>query len=186
MTQIKRERRVSKEDWLRAALDLLKRSGIEAVRVEKLAAELNVSKSGFYYHFGSRDGLHNALLNYWLELDQEPIEDTKTLVEQSPESRLAFVYEHVDRAQLVQLDTAIRQWAYQSPKVRRVWRRQMKHRLAVIRQLFSEIGFAGDELEMRTRLFLGYQVSERELFPDLTAINRKKLRDLRLKLLSKP
>ncbi len=184
MTQIKRERRVSKQDWLLAALDLLKSGGIEAVRVERLAAELNVAKSGFYYHFGSRAGLHEALLDYWLSLDQKPIEEVHRPAGSSPVSRLAFVYEYVDRAHLAQFDSAIRQWAHKDPKVRRVWRKEMKQRLVFIRQLFSEIGFTDAELEMRTRLFVAYQASERELFQDLTAKDRKRLLDLRLKLLT--
>ena len=129
--------------------------------------------------------MHEALLDYWLSLDQKPIEEVHKLVGSSPASRLAFVYEYIDRSHLAQFDAAVRQWAYKEPKVRRVWRKEMKQRLAFIRQLFSEIGFTDAELEMRTRLFVAYQVSERELFPDITTKDRKRLLDLRLKLLTK-
>ncbi len=61
--------RFSKSDWLAAALDVLADGGIEAIRVERLAKQLGVAKSGLYYHFRDRDDLHAELLLYWLNLD---------------------------------------------------------------------------------------------------------------------
>ncbi len=40
--------RKSKEDWLKTALDILETEGIDAVHIERMAAILHTSKSGFY------------------------------------------------------------------------------------------------------------------------------------------
>lgn len=181
-----RKKRVGKQDWLDAALDLLKKSGIEAVRVERLAEKLGVAKSGFYYHFRDREGLLAQLLQHWVSVDHLPILEDRQLVKEPPEKRLLAIAEAVDRANLSRYDLAIRQWARTDQKVRRVWRAEMDKRLQIIRGLFSELGYSDDDLEMRVRLFVGYHVSERELFSELNSAERERLRMLRLALILSP
>jgi len=49
--------RVKKSDWLEKALEILERDGIDEVKIERLARELGVSRSGFYSHFENRQAL---------------------------------------------------------------------------------------------------------------------------------
>src|SRR5438132_1705889 len=56
---------LSSGDWARAALEVLARSGIEAVAVEPLARRLKVTKGSFYWHFRSRAELLEAALREW-------------------------------------------------------------------------------------------------------------------------
>ncbi|WP_425045234.1 TetR/AcrR family transcriptional regulator [Primorskyibacter sp. S87] len=191
MTQIKqsggtRKPRVSKSDWLKMALDVLEEGGINAVRVEHLASRLNVAKSGFYYHFRDREDLCDKLLDHWLTLDGTPFFKERMREEASPVERLRTISEVVDRVGLSRYDTAIRQWSRRDPKVRRIWKAEMLKRLAHIRGLFAELGFEGDDLEVRTRTYVAYQVSDRDIFGDLSHKERSKLRELRIDLLTSP
>ncbi len=177
--------RVKKSDWLKTALDALETGGIESVRVERLAASLGVSKSGFYYHFADRDDLLENLLQHWLVLDGTPLIRERMMENATPLQRLEIISDVVDKEQLGRYDVAIRQWARQDPNVRRIWRGEMKKRLAHIRGLFKALGFDGDDLEMRTRTFVGYQISEQEVFSDLSMKARESLRRARLALLTR-
>jgi AcrR family transcriptional regulator len=56
---------LTREDWLRAARLALLRGGVEAVRVEKLARDLAVTKGSFYWHFKDREELLGLLLREW-------------------------------------------------------------------------------------------------------------------------
>ncbi len=180
-----RKSRVSKSDWLNIALDVLEEGGIEAVRVERLAARLSVAKSGFYYHFRDRDELFDKLLEHWLTLDGTPLFRERMIPDATPEQRLHIVSEVVDEENLARYDTAIRQWARQDRKVRRIWEREMDKRIAHIRGIFALLGFDGDDLEMRVRTFIAYQVSEHEVFHDLSIKDREKLRKTRIALLTR-
>lgn len=189
MSQIKkkqhdRKARVSKTDWLNAGLDVLKESGIEAVRIERLAGRLGVAKSGFYYHFRDREDLRQKLLDYWLALDGSPLLRERMLRAASPQERLRIVADVVNDSELSQLDSAVRQWAQTDLKVRRVWRKEVNKRLEHIRGIFSQLGFEGDELEMRVRTFVAYYSSEGTMFSDLSTKDREALRDLRIALLT--
>ncbi|MEM1409502.1 MAG: helix-turn-helix domain-containing protein [Pseudomonadota bacterium] len=47
----------SREDWIRAAKSLLLSDGIDAVRVDRIAKTLGVTRGGFYGYFENRDAL---------------------------------------------------------------------------------------------------------------------------------
>src|SRR6202034_1605697 len=58
---------LSRNDWLRVARRALLTGGVEAVRVEKLARSLRVTKGSFYWHFKDREELLDLLLREWEE-----------------------------------------------------------------------------------------------------------------------
>ena len=51
--------------WIEASLRALSRYGVEAIRVERLAKDLKVTKGSFYWHFEDRPALLDALLSQW-------------------------------------------------------------------------------------------------------------------------
>jgi AcrR family transcriptional regulator len=59
------KRRLSRDDWIAAALDAIADGGLSAVAVEPLAAGLGVTKGSFYAHFATRDELIEATLESW-------------------------------------------------------------------------------------------------------------------------
>eukprot|EP01035_Chromulina_nebulosa_P047914 gene47914-64986_t len=52
----------TKEDWLALAIRTLVSDGIDHVKIQVIAKELNVSRSSFYWFFESLQDLHNQLL----------------------------------------------------------------------------------------------------------------------------
>ena len=59
-------KRISKAEWLDAALETLEIEGIGGVNIEKLARKFGIAKSGFYWHFKNRGDLLNQMLEYWV------------------------------------------------------------------------------------------------------------------------
>jgi AcrR family transcriptional regulator len=57
--------RLSRDDWVRAALDSIAEKGLAGVAVEPLAVKLGVTKGSFYSHFASRDEVIEAALDRW-------------------------------------------------------------------------------------------------------------------------
>ena len=58
-------------------------------------------------------------------------------------------------------------------------------RLDFIRQIFSDMGFEGDEREMRTMIFVSYHTWESAIFDDMAPGKRTRLRKRRLEFLTK-
>jgi AcrR family transcriptional regulator len=58
-------KRLGRQEWINAGLKALAEHGAEAVRIERLADTLRVTKGSFYWHFKDRGALLEALLEAW-------------------------------------------------------------------------------------------------------------------------
>ncbi len=52
-----REGRLTREEWLAKALEVLARKGVAGMRIDALSKALGVTKGSFYWHFKNRDEL---------------------------------------------------------------------------------------------------------------------------------
>src|SRR5579884_148715 len=57
--------RTPRSSWIEQGLRSLGVGGPDAVRIEKLAQALGVSKGGFYWHFQDREALLGEMLDAW-------------------------------------------------------------------------------------------------------------------------
>ncbi len=84
-------RRLSRDDWVHAALAALAEGGLGAVAVEPLAARLNATKGSFYWHFTDRQDLVGAALERWLQrATVEVIGELESLADPSLRLRRLF------------------------------------------------------------------------------------------------
>ena len=176
-------KRVSKEQWLIKALDTLESSGVEAVKIERLAKAFGISRSGFYWHFENRQDLLEHLLDYWVRRYTGVVTDDPDVAKLDPKKRLLTTMEMIRDKQLTKYDLAMNSWARLDSHAHKVVSKVVKTRLNYLRVIFAEIGFEGDELEMRTRLFVCYHSWEDTMFPDLSNQKHSKLLKLRHKYL---
>lgn len=109
----------SKADWVAAGLSALAVGGIEAVKVERLAASLGVSKGPFYWRFRDRVELFEAIIDFWKR------DFTTGLIEQArhfddPRARLMALAElaiepNAGSLDVAKTECALRAWAGQDP-----------------------------------------------------------------------
>ena len=152
--------RATRDDWLDLALRLLARRGIGAVTVLDIGERLGVSRSSFYWHFHSRDGLLDALLQRWDD------RNTRSIVRQA-ESPAATITEAVcnvfrcwvDPALFsARLDVAVREWARLSGTTRARLDRADRERLAAIEAMFIRHGYAPGDALVRARVLYTMQI----------------------------
>jgi len=141
---------------LETGLAVLASEGVSAVRVEHMARQLGVAKSGFYWHFADRDDLLRAMLDFWIHEYNEVVTSNVELEGVTGEERLRRTMHMINDHDLTQYDLSIRAWAACDPHVARVLRKAYRTRLEFIRNALAECGFKGDALELRARLFLVY------------------------------
>jgi AcrR family transcriptional regulator len=146
---------LGRNDWLKAARMALLKGGVEAVRVEKLARKLHVTKGSFYWHFKDRDELLDLLLREW---EGEMAEIIPRLGRRSArETLLTLVHLLVERARLseegdVPSDAAIFAWATVSPEVARRVNRAEQERI----KLLTRISGQPDRIELFYLAWLGF------------------------------
>lgn len=79
-----RHPRLDRQAWVDAALRAWGESGLDAVKVEPLAAGLGTTKGSFYWHFANRAELIDAALEHWAQETTSAVIDA---VRAEPEAR---------------------------------------------------------------------------------------------------
>ena len=169
------KKRVSKGAWLDMALDILTFEGIEGVRIERLADRLGISKSGGYGHFRDRDDLYLQLLEVWEHEMTRVITENPEINLGPAAKRLENIMKTISDYELNRAECAIFVWSLRDERVRKVMKRVNKERLGFLRALFEELGFEGDELDMRTQLFAVYAANEYSFLHHLPKSKRNRL-----------
>ena len=141
-----------------SALDMPEMGGVDSIVIEHLAAKFHVSKSGFYWHFKNRNDLLTQILNYWADEYTKIVTENSTLQKIDPLLRLDVTTKMIWGKNLGKYDLAIHIWAKHDTLARRAVNKVNKLRENFISSIFSGLGFKGDELEMRTKLYVCYQV----------------------------
>lgn len=149
-----------KSEWVRVGLDALRRHGAAGVRVERLAADLGITKGSFYWHFRDRDELLDELLEFWsremTEAEFERIREVKGGLVQ----RLVTLAEDVLDKGMGRYDPAVRAWARTDRKVAVAVAQVDRQRVRVLAGFFEEGGFAPAEARTRARLLYTFLLGE--------------------------
>ena len=149
--------RTPRASWVEEGLRALAAGGPGAVRVEKLAEALGVTKGGFYWHFGDRPALLEELLGTW---ERSMIDEVIERVEggggdaRAKLRRLFALASPADErvGELLRVELAIRDWARRDKAVAARLRRVDNRRMAYMRGLFGD--FCPDEEEVEVRCLL--------------------------------
>ena len=147
---------LSKEDWLRVALDVLNERGVDSVKVLPLSKALGVTRGSFYWHFKDREDLLQQMLEYWeWELTDTVIEHARSL-DGSAKDKLRDVVTNVLYQSMDRYDTAVRAWSLFDDAALKTMRRVERKRLRLLTELINQSGLDQDSAQLRARFLYGY------------------------------
>jgi AcrR family transcriptional regulator len=146
--------------WLAAGLESLRKGGIGAVRVERLAGQIGITKGSFYWHFRDREDLLDALLAHWSrEMTDAEFDRVAALQGGLPVRLLALAQDVLEKG-MGRYDPAIRAWARGDRKVAAAVAQVDRRRVATLARFFEEGGFPPAEARSRARLFYAFLLGE--------------------------
>lgn len=154
--------RSSREDWLGLALDTLIKDGIDRVKIQIMAKQLNVSRSSFYWFFKSPQDLYDQMLNHWLAKNTGPIIQRALRPANTITEAILNVFECWVDEELFDsyLDIAVRLWARRAPTVLKVVAGADQQRLDALTGMFRRHGFAEDDALVRARVLYFTQIGQ--------------------------
>lgn len=143
--------RGSEQLWLDAAFELLVNSGVDAVKVMPMAKMLNLSRTGFYWHFKDRKALLSALLKRWENKNTgNLVTQTESYAETITEAMFNLFDCWIDPNLFdAKLDFSVRNWSRKDPKVKLIVESADQVRIAAINKMFLNFGFAEDNADVR-------------------------------------
>lgn len=150
---------LERSDWIAAAKAMLIRDGAAAVKVERIATALNVTRGGFYWRFRDHADLLDALLKDWRDTNSTSMMAALSGPGTPVERMWALMDVWVDETGYdSSYDIAVRAWGTISKKVARVVRAVDEERIEAMHQLFVEYGYDDMEAFIRARVLYFHQV----------------------------
>lgn len=152
--------RLDRTAWLREAMEVLRESGIDHVKVEPLAKRLGVTKGSFYWHFKDRSDLLRALPEHWVKSQTEPVLAHAESSGTTAVEKMRAVLEFLAREDPDRYDNAMRAWAQFDSDVADAVAAIDKRRMEYVGSLFEQAGLSAMEASFRARLWYFYDVGE--------------------------
>jgi AcrR family transcriptional regulator len=180
------KRRVSKAQWLEAGLNALENGGVQSVHVESLAKDLSISKSGFYWHFRDREHLLDEIRAYWISEFTNVAANSPAVQSATPSDRIKLLATVIQEQNLARYDLAFLAWAEHDKDVRETVEDILGTRSKTLRAAFSELGYRGADLEMRTQVYVAYQTFRGFLFSQQSEGDEKALSEAFQKMIAGP
>ncbi|MEE9208172.1 MAG: helix-turn-helix domain-containing protein [Gemmatimonadota bacterium] len=171
--------KLTEEDWLAEALQTLAAEGVSAVRVERLARSLGVTKGSFYWHFKSHGELLARLRDYWASHHTVVVDAYETQGPAEAETMLLALLRRIILEDANRYDAAVRAWGLFDSLTAEAVLRVDETRLAFVKELFLRMGFDREEAEFRSRMSYYYVIGETSAGIDRTSEDRLAFLDRR-------
>lgn len=152
--------KVTRQDWLDAAMDVLIEHGASQVKIMTLGERLGVSRSSFYWYFKDRRDLLDALLDYWEKTNTAVLVRHCEMPAASITESICNIFRCFINPELFNshLDFAVRDWARRNQDVREALDRSERTRLGAIEKLFLRHGYPATEALTRARTLYYMQI----------------------------
>ena len=127
-----------KDRWIYEGLTVLKQEGIAGVRIDRLAARLELTKGSFHHHFDGVDDFHRALLERY---ESDAIERIERAVDSlgrvSPQRVLLDASAQISDDAV--MEAAVRSWAFQDELAQASMRRVDAARLDALTTVWESM-----------------------------------------------
>src|SRR6266550_1222558 len=131
--------------------------GLDAVRIERLAQALGVTKGGFYWHFDDRRALLEEMLDTWERVGVDAVIERVEGDGGDARAKLRRLFAIASSGDdLLEIELAIRDWARRDKAVAGRLRRVDNRRMEYMRSLFG--AFCPDEEEVEVRCMLAFSL----------------------------
>jgi AcrR family transcriptional regulator len=167
--------RAPRTSWIEEGLRALATGGPDAVRIEKLARTLGVTKGAFYWQFDDRRALLEEMLDAWERAGVDAVIERVESEGGDGRAKLRMLFALTSASDLgFKIELAIRDWARRDKAVARRLLRVDKRRMKYMRSLFGE--FCRDEVEVDVRclFFVSLWIGDHFIVADVAGRGRSR------------
>lgn len=158
--------RTPRSQWIAAGLQALAAGGPDAVRVEKLATGLGVTKGGFYGYFADRTAFLNELLDEWERRSTDDVIAQAEAEGGDATAKIRRAGALTFSAKLLPVDLAVRSWSRHDAAVAARLRRVDNTRIDYLRSNFAAFVDDPDEVEARSTLAFALAIGQHFIAAD--------------------
>ena len=175
--------RAPRTSWIEEGLRALAVGGPDAVRIEKLAKTLGVTKGAFYWQFDGRRALLEEMLDGWERVGVDAVVE---IIEgrggdaRAKVRRLFALATSPEGVGLRMIELAVRDWARRDNAVAKRLKHVDNRRMEYMRSLFGDFCRGEKEIEVRCLLLASLGFGNALFAADHGAHSREEVTDLAL------
>lgn len=173
------------DDWLDMALVALREEGYAALKAQRLAKRLNVTRGSFYHHFESLDAFHAAVVAHWSRRTTGPVVDRLADCA-TPVAALRGLLRTTLRSGAA-MERAMRSWATVSDRVASEVDKVDRERIGVAEALIEQAGVPSGTARARARLLYWSAIGRLMMpYPDDNRLSDADIDDIAELMLVRP
>lgn len=142
---------------------MIAQDGAQAIKVERLARQIGVSKGSFYWFFRDLDDLRVRAFDHWRVAYNDSVFLAARASTGTPAERLSQLVEGVFRSELGRYDAAMRAWALRDRDIAQKLAAVDAERLALLTDLFGNGCQNRADAEQNAHLFYRAFIAESHL-----------------------
>jgi AcrR family transcriptional regulator len=151
-TQEARSRRLSVDDWVDAAPEIMAADGIGGVKIQRLCDQLGVTKGSFYWHFKDLDAFLDAIAEQWRRGEGTFRSRMDAAVRTDPKGGLSNAVQAFLDRRLGRLERAMRDWSRTDDRARAAIKAADKRTFDALVSGFESLGFSDEDADVRAKI----------------------------------
>ena len=150
--------RLSRRDWILKGQEILRESGVSAVKLAPLTRRLGVSTGSFYHHFSDFDEYLGAIAEAFSVDRVQSLLNRARAAGGDPVGRIRALAQLSLEDHTFDLDRAMRVWATMDERAQITVRKAEELVLAFLTKAFRDMGFAAGEARLRAGMLLSVNI----------------------------
>lgn len=152
-----------KEDWIMLGYKLFSKKGINGIVVEKMAQELNVNKSSFYWHFKTKKDFINEIISFWISKDTSEliaILESKPLGKERFQKLIELIFKKDPSLDFIFF---LKRYALKDKRIQTLIDKIDDLRIDYTKGILIDMGFQPNQAMVKATLFYKYLIGYHEM-----------------------
>ncbi len=157
------KRIASKEDWIVLGYMLFAQKGIAGIVIEQMAKRLKVNKSGFYWHFKTKEAFIEAIVTYWISTHTHQIitlSNSKETAKKKFDKLLHLIF---IKDPFIDFNFYLKRYAQAHPHLQVLIDKIDTKRLIYVKNLLIQLDFSRKDATLKSRVLYKYLIGYHEL-----------------------
>jgi AcrR family transcriptional regulator len=152
-----------KEDWIKLGYKEFSDKGISGIVIEKMAEQLKVNKSSFYWHFSTKREFIKQIIGFWVIENTEKIID-KVNIQNTPIKQFEKLLELSFKKELyMDFFFFLKKYAKSNKELITLIDAIDSQRILFTKQLLINLDFSNEVAEIKANLFYKFLIGYHEM-----------------------
>jgi hypothetical protein len=152
-----------KQDWIFLGYKLFSEQGIAGIVVEKMAKNLKVNKSSFYWHFKTKKDFITEKVSFWASENTNQIISLTESEKYGKDKFVKLIELSFKKDPFLDFNFFLKRYALKDKKIQSVIDKIDNQRIEYTKNILIEMNFSTNQATSKSQLFYKYLIGYHEM-----------------------